>query len=163
MSEEKSKFTQRVFTYPHEGYTIKVTVWNEAAAPNPQVLFDYNNVLNAYELAFLQRRAHVKNLPYAIVSLLMTEGKNFQNLRERAKRTGECIMALTSKFKQRRLQAETCLKYRVMELMNWKNVICALDDKPHEWYSTPKNKVGKKLKLDPNKKPVYKILICGKK
>jgi hypothetical protein len=110
-------------------------------------------------MSFLQKRAGVENLDYAIVSLLMTQGANFHSLKKRAKETGECILALTSRFKKQRLQAETCLKYRAMELMGWKEVICAIDDKPHEWYSNPKKKVGKKMNLDPKKKPVYKIPI----
>jgi hypothetical protein len=160
MTETKeSPFTERVFEYDHEGYRIRAAVWNEHAAPDPRVLFDFNNVLNAYPMELLQKRAGVLNLPYAIVSLLMTQGANYHELKKRAEETGECIVALTARLKRKREHVETCLKYKCMKHMHWKNVICALDDKPHEWYSDPKKKVGKKLPLDPKKKAVYKIPI----
>jgi len=41
---KKGDFTEREFTYRHEGYTITATVWNEASAPDPRVLFDFNNI-----------------------------------------------------------------------------------------------------------------------
>lgn len=158
MSDEKvPTLTERQFTYEHEGYIITATVWNEAAAPDPRVLYDFNNVLNAYSMELLQRRAEVENLPYAIVSLLMTQGTNFHSLKDRAKERGECIVALTAKLKGDRTRKETCLKYKIMKLMHWKNVICALDDKPHEWFPSPGVKLGKKLPLNPKKKPVFKI------
>ena len=124
-----------------------MTIWNEAAAPDPKVLFDYNNVLNAYPMELLAKQARVTGLPYAIVSLLMTQGDNFNNLRERAKNTGECIIALTAKIKGNRVKVETSLKYVAMKKMHWENVQCAIDDKPHEWYHSDSN-ISQSRKLD---------------
>jgi len=157
--EPQLRFTSREFKYEHEGHVVTATVWNEKSAPNPRVLFDFNNVLNAYEMSYLQRCGGIENLPYAIVSLLNSQGRNWKVLRERAKESGECIIALTVRVKGQRVKVETCLKHRAMELMGWSNVICAIDDKPHEWYSTPEKKCGKKMKLDPMKKSVFKIPI----
>ena len=89
----------------------------------------------------------------------MTQGANYQNLKKRAEETGECIVAITARLKQQRKQVETSLKYQLMKKMHWENVICAIDDKPHEWYADADTKVGKKLSLDSQKKPVYKIPI----
>ena len=151
--------TTRTFTYLHQGYTVLATVWNEASALDPLVLFDYNNVLNAYPMEYLQKQAGVIGCRYAIVSLLITQGRNFEGLRERARQTGECIVALTVKVNGNREVFETGLKYRAMQLMHWHHAICALDDKPHEWYAPNQKKKGKRVKLQPQKKPVFRIEI----
>lgn len=156
---KENTFTEREFTYKHNGYLITATVWNEASAPDPIVLYDYNNVLNAYTMEELQKEGGLQNLPYAIVSLIGGKGQYFQNLMDRAKEKNECIVALTAKIRGDRVNTETCLKYVAMKKMHWKNVKWAVDDKPHEWYKTPTNKVGKKIKLDENKKDVYRIPI----
>ena len=43
-----------------------------------------------------------------------------------------------------------------MKLMRWDNVECALDDKPHEWFSEVSEKPVR-LKLSHQKKSVYLI------
>jgi hypothetical protein len=156
VDDVKNNFTEREFTVGHKGYMLKVRVWNEHGV-DPVVLYDYNNVLNAYSLESLQKAARTKQEPYAIVSLLMTQGANFHGLRNRAKETGETIVAVTAKIKGDRKSVETGLKYQVMLKMHWTRVKCALDDKPHEWYSTDEQKKPPKLPLDPRKKPVYRI------
>lgn len=109
-------FTERLFTYPHQEYIINVTVWNEFKDPTEvEVLYDCNNVLNAYSMETLQKQARTVDKKYAIVSLLYTKGKNFLGLKEQAKRTGECIVALTAKIKGNRKMVETGLKYKVMK------------------------------------------------
>lgn len=154
-----NRFTERNISYDHNGFKIGMTIWNESSAPDPRVLFDYNNVLNAYTMEQLQKAGGIENLPYAIVSLLRTRGNNYMNLRERAKDTGECIIAVTAILKGNRVEAETSLKHRVIGIMGWKNVLFGIDDKPHEWYKNPQTPRGKKLKLSANKKPVYKVPI----
>jgi len=152
--------TERVFFYEHDGYRIQATIWNEAN--NPQILFDFNNVLNAYTQNELLKASKIENMPYAIVSLLMTTGDNFKSLKEQAYRTGECIVALTAKLKGNRKQHETGLKYAVMKKLGWNKVLYAFDDKPHEWMHPRQIDIGRQdnatvLDLDPKKKPVYLI------
>ena len=145
---------ERTFTYPHKEHIIDVTIWNETE--NPLVLYDFNNVLNAHTLEKLQSVARTKDKPYAIVSFLHTKGKNFIALKQRAQDTGECIVALTSKLKGNKKWIETGLKNKVINLMEWENVECAIDDKPHEWYDN-KNSRSVKLRLNPQKKQVYLV------
>ena len=120
------------------------------------VLYDFNNVLNAYPMEVLQEAADTVDQPYAIVSLLRTEGRNYLSLRERAIKTRECIVALSSKIRENRAMIETNIKYKIIKMLHWKNVMCALDDKPHEWQGE-KSKEPEQLKLDVHKKPVYLI------
>lgn len=152
---------EQTFQFDHLGYTVDVTVWNKTSVEQPLVLFDFNNVLNAYELDFLQQQSNTQNQPYAIVSLLVGKGKNFQSLKQRALDTGECIVALTCKTtggKLGRHQFEQGVKLRVMIILNWHKAMVALDDKPHEWL--PRGApLPKPLKLDPSKKPIYKVFL----
>lgn len=157
MAEPAVNWTERLTTMNHEQYIIDVTIWNEKRTPNPQILFDYNNVLNAYEPRVLRDAARVPDVPYAIVSLLRTKGDNFNALRERSKKTGETIVALTVKIQGQKERVERCMKYKVMKLLHW-NSKWAFDDKPHEWCKTQKSiPVLKRLKLDPSKKEVFMI------
>lgn len=150
-------WTERNTSFKHEGYIVSVSIWNEHSTPNPQILFDYNNVLNAYDPAVLRTAAGVPDVPYAIVSLLRTRGDNYEALRQRSISTGETIVALTVKIHGEKERVETCMKYKAMGLLRWKSK-WAFDDKPHEWYSKPHSKPNlSPLKLDKNKKPVYMI------
>ena len=151
--------TERVFVYQHKGFDVTATVWNAESAPDPEVLFDFNNVLNAYSMNELQRVAKVVGKPYAIVSLLMSQGKNFQDLKRRASETKECIIALTTKLKKNRQEVETGLKFRIIELMRWRRVSVAIDDKPHEWFNPVRKNVIRELPLDPKKEPVFMVII----
>jgi hypothetical protein len=148
---------EKTFSFEHRGEHIEVTVWNFNRVLQPHVLFDFNNVLNAYPLKLLQKETGTLDQPYAIVSLLMTKGHNFEGLHQRALETGECIVALTAKIKGERVKKETGLKYQVMKKLHWKNVQFAVDDKPHEWYSDSEIFATQLLSLDASKKPVYKI------
>lgn len=154
MSDTKNSFTERSFTYPHNGYIVNATIWNEIK--DPHVLYDYNNVLNTFTLETLEKAANTEGKEYAIVSLLRTKGDNYNDLKQMAMEDGECIVALTLKFRGNRVKIETGLKYKVIKLLRWKNVECALDDKPHEWYSDTCKK-SQDLKLDHHKKPVYMV------
>lgn len=127
---------EREFTFEHEGFPVCVTIWNESSTPQPRVLFDYNNVLNVYTIESLQRETETSGLRYAIVSLLITKGHNFLNLRERSYQTGETIVALTCESKGDQFKVETGIKYLVTELLGWTEFQKAIDDKPHEWLST---------------------------
>lgn len=152
-------WTERNISFKHEGYIVNVSIWNEHSTPDPQILFDYNNVLNAYEPEVLRTSAGVPDVPYAIVSLLRTRGDNYEALRQRSISTGETIVAITVKIQGEKERVETCIKYKVMLLLRWKSK-WAFDDKPHEWYSKPHSKPNLyPLKLDKNKKPVYMLLL----
>lgn len=156
---------ERMFAFEHKGWSIDVTIWNEHSmlAP-PQLLFDFNNVLNAHKMHDLMKAARVsRDTPFAIVSLLATKGEHFTRLRDRAQETGECIVALTAKIKGDRKSVETGMKNRVMHLLHWENdAKWAIDDKPHEWFSDDAPPVSKPsvMKLDPSKKPVYCVRLC---
>lgn len=149
---------EKTFSFEHKGEPIDVTVWNYTRALQPRVLFDFNNVLNAYPLKVLQKETGAVDKSYAIVSLLMTKGDNFQALKQRSLETGECIVALTAKIKGQRVEKETGLKYAAMKKLHWTSVEFAVDDKPHEWFrSDASRRDVHLLALDPLKKPVYKI------
>ena len=140
---------EREFTFEHEGFPIAVTVWNESATPQPQMLFDFNNVLNVYTMESLQLATGTTSLPYAIVSLLVTKGHNFLGLKERSYQTGETIVALTCDAKGDRFKVETGMKYQVTRLLGWTEVQTAVDDKPHEWLWTASPSRQQVSVLDP--------------
>ena len=154
--------TTREFTYAHRGYVVTATVWNEAAAPDPRILFDFNNVLNAYTMRELHAAAKTfPGAPYAIVSLLSSKGLNFAALGQRAAETGECIVALTVKIRGNRVESETGIKHSAMKRMHWAGVEHAIDDKPHEWHEPTKDGAVAlpqiRLLMDASKKPVYLV------
>ena len=148
--------SETIFTLDHNGYLFQVTAWNLDACKNPKILFDYNNVLNVYTRQELLKAAKLEPQPYAIVSLLMTTGENFQSLKKQAQETKECIVAVTAKIKGNRQAVETGLKYAVMKKLHW-SAMAAFDDKPHEWFSPEGKYQYRQLKLDAQKKPVYVI------
>jgi hypothetical protein len=133
-----------------------MTIWNESKE-KPRVLYDYDNVLNAYSLDRLARAAGTVDWPYAIVSLLATQGDNFEQLRRLSEETKQCVVAITAKFRGNRVDCETGVKYIAMCEMHWNDTVeCALDDKPHEWFGN-QNQNPILLDLDKDKKPVYCI------
>jgi len=158
MESKVAPFSERRTSFQHEGYSIKVSIWNEHGVV-PQILFDYNNVLNAYTPEQLRTAANVPDVPYAIVSLLRTTGDNYEALKQRAQTTGETIVALTVKIHGQKEKVETCMKYKAMKLLRWGTVKWAFDDKPHIFYSKPNQVKPQPLPLDHNKKPVYLIPI----
>lgn len=63
-----SQCPEREFIYEHQGVDVIATIWNEAS--NPQILYDYNNVLNKHTISELQTKAKIQiGSTYAIVSL----------------------------------------------------------------------------------------------
>lgn len=151
--------SNRTFSYIHNEHEVVATIWNESKE-NIEVLYDYHNVIDAYSLDTLKLAAGTQDKPYAIVSLLTSTGRNWESLKSRALLTGECIVALVVKNvkRKKRKETETSIKYRVMELLNWNIVECALDDKPWEWEGKRSCKEEEILKRDrEHKKSVYLI------
>lgn len=146
---------ERTFTYLHKDHLITATVWNEIESP--LVLIDSHNVEDTYPLSLLQEKAEAEGMSFAIVSFLAGMGDNYRMLKKQAERTGYCIVALVGKLKGNRHTDETSVKFQALNHLHWKNVVMALDDKPHMWSHPEKIFPVKVLDLDPTKKAVYKI------
>lgn len=115
------------------GYVVVayVTVWNMPSTA-PKVALDYNNVLNVFEVKEVLEATGLIGASYAIVSFLKGKGDNFKALKERAKTTGECIVAVTADITN---QDKRSIKYEAIKALKWTDIIkWAVDDQPHMWY-----------------------------
>ncbi len=66
-SDTGSSHSEAEFTLIHNGCNFNVTVWNRELTPAPIVLYDYNNVLDTYSMAKLNKAAKIHNMPYTIM------------------------------------------------------------------------------------------------